>query len=176
MSAFRRMMSYLGLVDDDDYDDYGAYEAPQPSQPPQSPMRPVRNPAMAEPEPVAGVRTMPQGGGYEQPSGITVTRPSVVRPITPTASAKVHTVAPRAFSEVQEVGDRLKAGAPVIVNLQGVDREVSRRVIDFASGLSYALGATIEKVADKVLLVTPNNVEVSDEEKRRLQERGLYRS
>lgn len=171
------MMSYLGLVDDDDYDDYGSYDAPTPApQPIGAPMRPARGPGMYEQESVAGVRTMPPTGAYEQPSGITVTRPSVVRPITPAATAKVHTVSPRSFGEVQEVGDRIKAGTPVIVNLQGVDRDLGRRIIDFASGLSYGIGATIEKAADRVLLLTPNNVEVSDDEKRRLQERGLYRS
>ena len=176
MSAFRRMMSYLGLVDDDDYDDYGPYDASQPAPQQPAQTRPAGPTTVREPEPVGGMRPMPQPGGFDQPSGITVTRPSVVRPITPAASAKVHILSPRSFSEVQEVGDRVKAGTPVIINLQGVDRDLGRRVIDFASGLSYALGAPIEKVAANVLLVTPNNVEVSDEEKRRLQERGLYRS
>ncbi|MGI8793472.1 MAG: cell division protein SepF [Acidimicrobiales bacterium] len=175
MSAFRRMMSYLGLVDDDDYDDYGSYDSPSSPQSAAGPMRPMRAPGQ-EQEPVGGVRTMAQPVPFEQPSGITVTRPSVVRPIAPSASAKVYTLTPGSFSDVQEVGDRLKAGTPVIVNLQGVDRDLGRRIIDFASGLSYGIGATIEKAADRVLLLTPNNVEVSEDEKRRLQERGLYRS
>ena len=64
----------------------------------------------------------------------------------------------------------------MIVNLQGVDRELSRRLIDFSSGLTYGLGGAMERVAEQVFLLTPSTVEVSAEEKRRLQERGLYRS
>jgi cell division inhibitor SepF len=64
----------------------------------------------------------------------------------------------------------------VIVNLQVADRELARRMIDFCSGVTYALGGAMDKVADQVFLLTPSNVEVSADEKRRLQERGLYRS
>ena len=91
-------------------------------------------------------------------------------------NAKVHVVAPAKFSDAQEIGDRFKNGQPVIVNLQSADRELARRMIDFCSGVTYALGGAMDKVADQVFLLTPTNVEVSAEEKRRLQERGLYRS
>jgi len=64
----------------------------------------------------------------------------------------------------------------VIVNLQGAESSLGRRMIDFCSGVTYALGGAMDKVADQVFLLTPSNVEVSAEEKRRLQERGLYRS
>jgi cell division inhibitor SepF len=96
--------------------------------------------------------------------------------ITPVQNAKVHVVAPGRFGDAQEIGDRFKNGQPVIVNLQSADRELSRRMIDFCSGVTYALGGSMEKAADQVFLLTPTNVEVSAEEKRRLQERGLYRS
>jgi cell division inhibitor SepF len=98
-----------------------------------------------------------------------------VRPITPMHGAKVHVVAPTRFADAQEIGDRFKNGQPVIVNLQANDRELSRRMIDFCSGVTYALSGSMDKVADQVFLLTPSNVEVSAEEKRRLQERG-YRS
>jgi cell division inhibitor SepF len=88
----------------------------------------------------------------------------------------VHALAPTGFNDAKEIGDRLKNSQPVIVNLQGVDRELARRLIDFSSGLTYGVGGQMEKVADSVFLLTPSNVEVSAEEKRRLQERGLYRS
>ena len=120
----------------------------------------------------------PVGRDTSDPSnGLTVTpRPAVVRPITPMQSAKVHVVAPSKFADAQEIGDRFKNGQPVIVNLQANDRELSRRMIDFCSGVTYALAGSMDKVADQVFLLTPSNVEVSAEEKRRLQERGLYRS
>ncbi len=113
--------------------------------------------------------------GMERSTGaVTVQRPSVVRPFSQPQAAKVHVVVPVGFNDAQEIGDKLKANRPVIVNLQGIDRELSRRLIDFSSGLTYGLGGAMERVADQVFLLTPSNVEVSAEEKRRLQERGLY--
>ncbi len=103
-------------------------------------------------------------------------RPSVVRPFTQPQAAKVHVTVPVGFNDAQEIGDKLKDNQPVIVNLQGIDRDLSRRLIDFSSGLTYGLGGAMERVADQVFLLTPSNVEVSAEEKRRLQERGLYRA
>ncbi len=85
----------------------------------------------------------------------------------------MHVVAPAKFADAQEIGDRFKNGQPVIVNLQANDRELARRMIDFCSGVTYALAGSMDKVADQVFLLTPSNVEVSAEEKRRLQERGL---
>ena len=92
------------------------------------------------------------------------------------ARDRVHVMEPKGFNDAQEVGDRLKAGQPVILNLQGVDRDLQRRLIDFSSGLAYALSGTMSKAADQVFLLTPSNVEVSEEEKERLQARGLYRA
>jgi cell division inhibitor SepF len=164
--ALKKMGVWLGLVDDDEYDDYAPYEEPS------APMR--RNGgqvAVAEPEvSVAGVRTLPR----DDPVSVQQVKPAVVRPISPVQSAKVHIVAPGGFNDAQEIGDKLKSSQPVIVNLQGSDRELSRRLIDFASGLTYGLSGQMERVADQVFLLTPTNVEVSPEEKRRLQERGLY--
>ena len=91
-----------------------------------------------------------------------------------TPSAKPHVLSPTSFNDVQEVADKFKSSQPVIVNLQGADRDLSRRLIDFASGLCYGLGGQMQRVADQVYLLTPANVEVSAEERRRLQERGLH--
>jgi cell division inhibitor SepF len=90
------------------------------------------------------------------------------------SSARVHVVEPHGFNDAQEIGDRLKANQPVIMNLQGVPRELQRRLIDFSSGLAYGVGGAMSRVADQVFLLTPTNVEVSQEEKERLQARGLY--
>jgi cell division inhibitor SepF len=101
-------------------------------------------------------------------------RAPVVRAIPVNTSVKPHVVAPASFNEAQEVADKYKGNVPVIINLQNADRDLSRRLIDFASGLCYGLGGAMEKVAHQVYLLTPSNVEVSPEERRRLQERGLY--
>ena len=177
-SIWRRTMVYLGLVDDDEYEEYEPYDEPPP-QPTAARRgaRPERMEPAYEPEPASsamggGVRTLPR-----EDSGITIQqRPSVVRQIAPVASPRVHLVAPTGFNDAKEIGDRLKSSQPVILNLQGVDRELCRRLIDFASGVTYGLAGQMEKVADQVFLLTPTNVEVSAEEKRRLQERGLYRA
>jgi cell division inhibitor SepF len=90
------------------------------------------------------------------------------------ALAEPHVVSPASFNDVQEMADKYKVNQPVIMNLQGADRDLSRRLIDFASGLCYGLGGQMERVANQVYLLTPTNVEVSAEERRRLQERGLH--
>jgi cell division inhibitor SepF len=97
-----------------------------------------------------------------------------VRPVP--AAANVHVIEPRSFNDAQEIGDRLKSGQPVIMNLQANDRELQRRLIDFASGLCYALSGTMSKAADQVFLLTPANVDVSAAEVERLSARGLYRA
>jgi cell division inhibitor SepF len=87
---------------------------------------------------------------------------------------RVHFVAPRNFNEVQDVADKFKDAIPVILNLQSADHDLSRRVIDFASGLTYALDGGMQGIADKVFLLTPRNVEVSAEERARLIEKGFF--
>ena len=111
-------------------------------------------------------------GHTVNPSGANRPRPQVVRPIPVTSNAKPHPVAPTSFNQAQEVADKYKGNQPVIMNLQGADRELSRRLIDFASGLCYGLGGQMERVANQVYLLTPSNVEVSQEERRRLHDRG----
>jgi cell division inhibitor SepF len=105
---------------------------------------------------------------YDEPVG------AVVRPIPSPSPGKVHLIEPAGFNDAEEIGERFKAGIPVIMNLQGLDNDVSRRMIDFAAGLTFGLDGGIQPVANKVFLLTPHNVEVSAEERRRLQERGFF--
>src|ERR1700756_353282 len=90
------------------------------------------------------------------------------------SSVRVHLVLPRSFNDAQQIADRFKQGIPVILNLQGTDTELSKRLIDFASGLTYALNGGMQRVADKVFLLTPRNVEVSAEQRAQLLERGGF--
>ena len=90
------------------------------------------------------------------------------------ASAKVHLVIPRSFNDAQSIADNFKDSVPVILNLQSADPELAKRLIDFSSGLTYALNGGMQRVADKVFLLTPRNVEVSAEERARLLERGFF--
>ncbi len=93
---------------------------------------------------------------------------------TPVPSVRVHLVLPRSFNDAQQIADKFKDAIPVILNLQGADQELSKRLIDFTSGLTYALDGGMQRVADKVFLLTPRNVEVSAEERARLLESGGF--
>jgi len=190
-SMLRRAMLYLGLGPDDEYDDYDTVDDPRPA-PARGGGGPSRYPAGPapvrdhdrdlDPGPTSSVRTIgaptsvrPQPVGESGDPGARP-RTAVVRPLQPVASAKPHVVAPTSFNHAQEVADKLKVNQPVIVNLQNVDRDLSRRIIDFASGLCYGVGGQMERVANQVFLLTPSNVEVSAEERRRLQEHGYHES
>lgn len=158
---WRKAMVYLGLQDDDEYD-LETYDDVAPDE------APPRERTAARPTEGAGVRPLPVG------DTMVAARPSVIRTMPSVSTARVHVVEPQGFNDAQEVGDRLKNNQPVIVNMQGIDRDLQRRLIDFSSGLAYALGGSMSRVADQVFLLTPSNVEVSDEEKERLQAKGLY--
>jgi cell division inhibitor SepF len=108
-------------------------------------------------------------------------RTSVLRPVDGGArngrsggEVRVHLVVPRSFNDAQDVADKFKDAIPVIINLQSSDTDLSKRLIDFSSGLTYALDGGMQRVADKVFLLTPRNVEVSAEERARLLEKGFF--
>ena len=88
--------------------------------------------------------------------------------------ASVHLVLPRSFNDAQSIADEFKRSKPVIINLQSTDRELSKRLIDFASGMTYALGGGMQRVSQGIFLLTPANVEVSAEEKARILEGGFF--
>ena len=87
---------------------------------------------------------------------------------------RVHFVAPKNFNDVQDVADKFKDTIPVILNLQGTDTDLAKRLIDFSSGLTYALEGGMQRIADKVFLLTPRNVELSAEERASLVEKGFF--
>ena len=158
----------------DDYDDYDedfVEEEPAPTR--------TRAAAAAPRSSRSSVRSVPADDWDEGDGGVRVINaPSepepqrgVVRPLP--SAAKPHVVSPSGFNDVQQVADRFKRDQPVIINLQGVDRDLSRRLIDFASGLCYGLEGDMERVADQVFLLTPRGAEVSDDDRRRLREGGL---
>ena len=113
----------------------------------------------------------------DEPAG---RRTAVLRPV-PAGRAgngrtdvQVHLVLPKSFNDAQQVADRFKDSVPVILNLQGTDAELSKRMIDFASGLTYALDGGMQRIADKVFMLTPRNVAISAEERARLIEKGFF--
>jgi cell division inhibitor SepF len=201
---WRRAMVYLGLQDDDEfaydaeYDEY-AYDDDDTGDAPAreraharvprdtSEVRPLHDDRLQDdrlhddrlhdavgPPPAprtesGSVRPIPR----DESSSLVTPRPAVVRQ---QSSSPVHVVEPSGFNDAQELGDRLKEDQAVVLNLRGLDRDLQRRLIDFSSGLAYAVGGTMRKVDDQVFLLTPTSVEVSEEDKERLQARGLYRA
>lgn len=101
-------------------------------------------------------------------------RSRTLRPVDDDDDVQVHLVIPRNFNDAQQVADQFKRKVPVILNLQTTDHELSKRLIDFASGLTYALDGGMQRIAEKVFLLTPRNVEVSAEEKARLIDKGFF--
>ena len=194
-SFMKKTMVYLGLLDDE-YDEYDDLEDRAPrgfsAATRVEPRSQDYEPAEEFSGGMSRVRTIPRESAQpsQQPRpapGNVAPRPSAVRAVpvdtsvNPTgpapspASGKVHVVAPSRFGDAKEIADRLKDNRPVIVNLQMADRDLQRRMIDFCSGVTYALSGEMEKVADQVFLLAPTNVKVSDEERQRLVERGFGR-
>jgi cell division inhibitor SepF len=134
----------------EEFDDWTDPESSAPATARTSVLRPA-----PEPRRLRGVESVPGGAGGG-------------------GSARVHLVLPRSFNDAQQIADRFKEGVPVILNLQGSDQELAKRLIDFGSGLTYALDGGMQRVADKVFLLTPRNVEVSAEERARILERGGF--
>ena len=103
-------------------------------------------------------------------------RGATVRPLIPAEQlqVRVHLVVPKNFNDAQIIADKFKSDIPVILNLQTSETDLAKRLIDFASGLTYALDGGMQRVADKVFLLTPKNVEVSAEERQRLLDKGFF--
>ena len=155
-SVWRKTLVYLGLVEDDEYDEY--YDDLEPHDGP-APRRGRHSAAAA-----AGDGYAPRGGAVS-----VATAPPV------SGTPRFHLLHPTSFNDAQEVGDKFREGFSVIMNLQTADRELGRRLVDFASGLAYGLGGSMQPVAENVFLVTPAGVQVSAEERRRLlEERGFF--
>ena len=178
--TWNRALVYFGLAEDHDYryeDEYDPYEPDTISEeavPP--PSRRRREPA----PPPSNVRRLRRDEPADDIDDIFADdapprRRRNLRPVADGgADVQVHFVTPRNFNDAQEVADRFKHNVPVILNLQSTSADLSKRLIDFSSGLTYALDGGMQKIADKTFMLTPANVEVSAEEKARLVEKGFF--
>jgi cell division inhibitor SepF len=167
--VWNKTLVYFGIAEEEDWDEEGYVTdedlqrsyADRPNVRRLAPRRRDRElDDWTDPEPAVNDRTE-------------VLRPRVTAVPGP-ASVRVHLVVPRSFNDAQQIADKFKDAIPVILNLQSTDGDLSKRLIDFASGLTYALDGGMQRVADKVFLLTPRNVEVSAEERARLLERGGF--
>lgn len=184
MSVFKKTMIYLGLGPDEEYEQYDdVLHAHGSGQPGDSVGLSGSATGAAPQQGTSNLRPIPRtqadATSTVRPTAASSDRPGADRsawehsqshPSTFTGQAvriveaptvKPHAVSPSSFNDAQSIGDRFKSGQPVIVNLQGVDRDVRRRIVDFASGLCYALAGRMDRVADQVYLLTPSDVVVS---------------
>jgi cell division inhibitor SepF len=161
-SAMRKMAVYLGLVEDDHryqdkYDSYGEYEdyddqADRPEQ-------------IDEPDVRSGREDY---AGY-QPADWRTEHVSQT-----TDLARITTLHPRTYNEARTIGEHFREGTPVIMNLTEMVDSDAKRLVDFAAGLIFGLRGSIERVTNKVFLLSPANVEVTAEDKARIAERGFF--
>ena len=160
MSAMRKMGVYLGLLEDADGDylePESDYDEPVRRPEPRSehePARPVAN--LAERRRPAPTRETP--------------RPTT----TAAAMSRITTLHPRTYNEARVIGENFRDGTPVIMNLSEMDDSDAKRLVDFAAGLVFATRGTIERVTNKVFLLSPPNVTVAAEDKQRLVEGGFF--
>ncbi len=131
----------------------------------------VAQPDLVQPETGITVRSVPATTEAEMGSESSVEEkaPPATRQVKPRA------LSPQSFGDAKILADEFKRSVPVIMNLQGIERDLARRLIDFASGICYALDGGMEKIAAQVFLLTPQSVEVSDEDRRRIEQRGYDR-
>ena len=167
-SAMRKMAVYLGLVEDehrdqDKYDSYGEYEDYEDQ---------AERPEQADEPDVRGVgRDGEVGGGYAgyQPADWRAEHVSQT-----TDLARITTLHPRTYNEARTIGEHFREGTPVIMNLTEMVDSDAKRLVDFAAGLIFGLRGSIERVTNKVFLLSPANVEVTAEDKARIAERGFF--
>ncbi len=163
--SMRKIGEYLGLLEDtgryeDEYD--GEYD----TQDVHAVAAPSRAPRMREPRPapVADLaeRRRPSAGPAGVPAGVVA------------ELSKITTLHPRTYNEARTVGENFREGTPVIMNLSEMDDNDAKRLVDFAAGLVFATRGTIERVTNKVFLLSPPNVTVAAEDKQRIAEGGFF--
>jgi cell division inhibitor SepF len=166
---WNRTLVYFGIAEDEEWDDDQLQTSEQQLE---------DNYRRRDRQNVRRLPSSAESEGWESEESLEPAprreRSSRLRSVSAPAPAKVHLVQPRAFNDAKQIADRFKAQIPVIINLQSADTELSKRLIDFASGLTYALDGSMQRVADRVFLLTPRDVELSAEEKARAMERGGF--
>ncbi|MGW6691664.1 cell division protein SepF [Streptomyces sp. NPDC054961] len=197
--AMRKMAVYLGLVEDDRYDNPG-YDPDDEFEPEPEPERerrrqqPVSHQTPVSDEPVR----VAQPPAQREPLPIPVEngRPARIAPvasITPERSIleknapvimpkvvserepyRITTLHPRTYNEARTIGEHFREGTPVIMNLTEMDDTDAKRLVDFAAGLVFGLHGSIERVTQKVFLLSPANVDVTAEDKARIAEGGFF--
>jgi cell division inhibitor SepF len=172
---WNRTLVYFGIAEDDDWEDHDAITSEENDR--ETRRRDRHNvrrlPRRSEQQSWSEPDSASEADASPPPQS-TPSRRSRLRGVDTTGQVSVHLVLPRSFNDAQQIADKFKDSVPVILNLQSADTELSKRLIDFASGLTYALDGSMQRVADKVFLLTPQNVVVSAEERARALDTGGF--
>ncbi|MFZ0324656.1 MAG: cell division protein SepF [Actinomycetes bacterium] len=176
--AMRKMGVYLGLVEDDqyDYDDYDEYDERQPARHDRDveqtrALRPVRDHEVA-PDTHSGSHR----GSHGEPTGATHAEhvPGGSMSAPHSQDYRITTLHPRTYNDARAIGEAFRENTPVIMNLTEMDDTDAKRIVDFSAGLVFGRHGTIERVTQKVFLLSPANVVVTAEQKQRLAEGGFF--
>jgi len=166
--VLRKTMVYLGLVEQDDTDDYDELMDDEPV-----PSGQVRRLGADEPVPVRRY-----GSERHESRGAlaveTRTRPVEETRVETAPSYRITTFVPAKYNDAKEIGEHFRQSVPVIMNLTEMDDDGAKRLVDFAAGLTFGLHGSLEKVTNKVFLLSPSNVTVSAEDKARIREGGFF--
>ena len=163
--AMRKVGEYLGLVEQADYDDDFDEET---STPVPVKREPDRRPAVVRPTTVSNIEEHRRGERHtEYGRGTRSSEPS-------SDFYRIETVTPRTYNDARTVGEHYRSGVPVIMNLSEIDDDDAKRLVDFAAGLVFAVHGSINRVTAKVFLLSPANVEVTDEDRQRIAAGGFY--
>lgn len=172
MSAMRKMGVYLGLLEDAE----GEYAEPRAErdEPRRAPARPAAHAEVEEEDDVE--RSRPVAHLAERRR--TTPQAPAQRPAAPTPTvapmSRITTLHPRTYNEARVVGENFRDGVPVIMNLSEMDDTDAKRLVDFAAGLVFSVRGSIERVTNKVFLLSPPNVSVAAEDKARIAENGFF--
>jgi len=172
--AMRKLGLYLGLVEDDDLDRrYAAgehgYDDDDPDEADEQPGGSVRR-WSAEERAGARTATLPRS------RGATALEPQLRAAPAPDVADgyRITTLHPRTYNEARTIGEHFRDGTPVIMNLTEMDDVDAKRLVDFAAGLIFGLRGSIERVTNKVFLLSPEHVEVTAEDKARIATGGFF--
>jgi len=166
-SAMRKMAVYLGLVEDDryddDYDEYDIYDDESADR---------RRGERADDSAGQPTGVLEPADDEHKPFS-TERRPNLTESAV-SDLARITTLHPRTYNEARTIGEHFREGTPVIMNLTEMVDSDAKRLVDFAAGLIFGLRGSIERVTNKVFLLSPANVEVTAEDKARMAERGFF--
>ncbi|MFB9378897.1 cell division protein SepF [Kineococcus gynurae] len=180
--ALRNAMVYLGLAEDDRYAEDVEPESPRRAEPARADRIPdarpeVRVESRHDARHESRVEAPVAERRAESTGQVTPIRRQVAHVVAQSSGPELHritTIHPRTYNEAKTIGESFREGVPVIMNLTDMGDSDAKRLVDFSAGLVFGLHGSIERVTNKVFLLSPANVEVASQEEERPPERTFF--